>query len=186
MADGNIHLGEALEQFFNSPSALAGMRMELKRFVTLCGKECPMFTINVSEAKEYLMEVKKPAERKKRAEALESFFEFAKENGWVLNNLAAGLIEKKEPKARKPITQTPSNSKPEPIRITEEGRLKIESEIKELLRAKKRVIKEVAAAREEGDLSENAGYHDARERLGLIEGQIRQKEDILARANPLR
>ncbi len=186
MAEGNIHLGEALEQFFNSPSALAGMRMELKRFSTLCGKECPMFTITVSEAREYLMEVKKPAERKKRAEALESFFEFAKENGWVFNNLAVGLIKKKEPKARKPISRNPSFSKPEPIRLSDEGRVKIESEIEELLMAKKRVIKEVAAAREEGDLSENAGYHDARERLGLIEGQIREKEDILARANPVR
>jgi len=186
MADGSIHLGEALEQFFSSPSAIGGMRIELKRFMTLCGKECPMFTITVSEAKEYLMEVKKPVDRKKRAEALESFFEFAKENGWFFSNLAAGLIKKKEPKVRKPITQNQSISKTEPNRITEEGRLKIESEIEELHRAKKRVIKEVAAAREEGDLSENAGYHDARERLGLIEGQIRQKEDILARANPVR
>ena len=160
--------------------------MELKRFATLCGKECPMFTITVREAKEYLLEVKKPAERKKRAEALEAFFEFSKEKGWVLNNLAAGIIKKKEPKARQPISRKQSISKPEPVRLSEEGRLKIESEIEELLEVKRRVIKEVAAAREEGDLSENAGYHDARERLGLIEGQIREKEDILARANTVR
>jgi transcription elongation factor GreA len=40
----------------------------------------------------------------------------------------------------------------------------------------------IAAAREEGDLSENGGYHAAREEQGKNEARIRQLEDRLRRA----
>ena len=44
------------------------------------------------------------------------------------------------------------------------------------------VIKQIADAREHGDLSENAEYHAARERQSFIEGRIIELEDKLARA----
>lgn len=40
----------------------------------------------------------------------------------------------------------------------------------------------IAAAREEGDLSENGGYHAAREEQGQMEGRIRQLEQLLRTA----
>ena len=40
----------------------------------------------------------------------------------------------------------------------------------------------IAAARDEGDLKENGGYHAAREEQGKNEGTIRQLEDVLLRA----
>ena len=40
----------------------------------------------------------------------------------------------------------------------------------------------ISAAREEGDLRENGGYHAAREEQGKTEGRIRQLEDMLHRA----
>ena len=42
------------------------------------------------------------------------------------------------------------------------------------------VIKAIAAAREHGDLSENAEYHAARERQGFIEGRVMELEDKLS------
>ena len=45
-----------------------------------------------------------------------------------------------------------------------------------------RVSAKIAAAREEGDLSENGGYHAAREEQGHMEGRILQLEDLLRRA----
>ncbi|MBM4355307.1 MAG: transcription elongation factor GreA [Deltaproteobacteria bacterium] len=44
------------------------------------------------------------------------------------------------------------------------------------------VVKAIEEARAHGDLSENAEYHSAREKQGMIEAQIRDLEDRLGRA----
>ncbi len=44
------------------------------------------------------------------------------------------------------------------------------------------VSAKIAAAREEGDLSENGGYHAAREEQGQMESRITQLESMLRRA----
>ena len=45
------------------------------------------------------------------------------------------------------------------------------------------IIKQIAAARELGDLKENAEYHAAKEEQSHNEGRIAQINDIIARAN---
>lgn len=61
-----------------------------------------------------------------------------------------------------------------------------ESLRKELLRLKQedriRISKEIGKARELGDLAENAEYHAAKEKQGLIEARIRDLDDKLSRA----
>jgi transcription elongation factor GreA len=47
---------------------------------------------------------------------------------------------------------------------------------------RRRIVREIQAARELGDLSENAEYHAAKERQGHVEARIREIEDKLARA----
>lgn len=44
------------------------------------------------------------------------------------------------------------------------------------------IITEIATARAQGDLSENAEYHAAKEKQGMIEDRIRDLEDRIARA----
>jgi len=44
------------------------------------------------------------------------------------------------------------------------------------------VINRIAAARDEGDLKENGGYHAAKDEQGKMELRIRQLEDMLRRA----
>ena len=44
------------------------------------------------------------------------------------------------------------------------------------------VIDRIAAARDEGDLKENGGYHAAKDEQGKMELRIRQLEDMLRRA----
>ena len=66
----------------------------------------------------------------------------------------------------------------EKIPMTIEGFENLEEEMKRLkLEERPAVIKAIGAAREHGDLSENAEYHAARERQGFIEGRLAELED---------
>ena len=67
--------------------------------------------------------------------------------------------------------------------MTAEAHKRLEAELRKL-RTEERpaIVKAIAAAREHGDLSENAEYHAARERQGFVEGRIRELEDKLGRA----
>jgi transcription elongation factor GreA len=44
------------------------------------------------------------------------------------------------------------------------------------------IVERISAARDEGDLKENGGYHAAKDEQGKIEARIRQLEDMLRRA----
>ena len=71
----------------------------------------------------------------------------------------------------------------EKVPTTAEGLKSLEDELK-ILKSVERpaIIKAIAAAREHGDLSENAEYTSAREKQGFIEGRIAEVEDIISRA----
>ncbi len=67
--------------------------------------------------------------------------------------------------------------------MTAEGYARLETELKRLKTVERPdVIKSLSAAREHGDLAENAEYHAARERQSFIEGRVRELEDKLSRA----
>ena len=69
------------------------------------------------------------------------------------------------------------------VYLTEEGLEKLKNSLHEL-KYKKRpeTTQKVAAAREHGDLKENAEYHAAREELSFIETKIQQIQDRVAHA----
>ncbi|WP_319542299.1 transcription elongation factor GreA [uncultured Pseudodesulfovibrio sp.] len=58
------------------------------------------------------------------------------------------------------------------IPISKEGHEKITQELAELRAQRPAIIQAIKEAREEGDLSENAGYDAARERQGMLEARI--------------
>jgi len=66
--------------------------------------------------------------------------------------------------------------------ITLAGKMKIEAELDHLIKIEReQVKKDIAEARELGDLKENAEYHAAKERQGVIEGRISQLQGVIAR-----
>ncbi|NLY03206.1 MAG: transcription elongation factor GreA [Rhodopirellula sp.] len=71
----------------------------------------------------------------------------------------------------------------ERIPMTRVGYDKLKAELDHLEHVEKpKLAQRVADARAEGDLSENAEYHGARESLGMLEAKINQKRDQLSRA----
>src|SRR4029079_7472702 len=71
----------------------------------------------------------------------------------------------------------------EKVPMTAEGLQHLADELKNLKSVERpAIIKAIAAAREHGDLSENAEYTSAREKQGFIEGRIMEVEDIISRA----
>ena len=69
------------------------------------------------------------------------------------------------------------------IWLTQDAHDKLSAELENLKGpVRQEVIERIAAARDEGDLKENGGYHAAREEQGRVEGRIRQLEDMLRRA----
>lgn len=69
------------------------------------------------------------------------------------------------------------------IPMTKEGYESLIQELRNLKRVDRpQIVKEIAAAREHGDLSENAEYDAAKEKQGLIEGRIKELENKLANA----
>jgi transcription elongation factor GreA len=67
--------------------------------------------------------------------------------------------------------------------MSKTGHLKLKEELSNLERVERHVVvKAIAIAREHGDLKENAEYHAAKERQGMIEARIKDLKDKLGRA----
>ena len=71
----------------------------------------------------------------------------------------------------------------EMIPFTQEGFETLTKELEKLkTESRPQIIEAIAEARSHGDLKENAEYHAAREKQGLIEARITDLEDKLSRA----
>jgi transcription elongation factor GreA len=67
--------------------------------------------------------------------------------------------------------------------VTEEGLQKLKEELDQLRNVERPLIsRQIADARDKGDLSENAEYAAAKEAQGMLEMKINKLEDIVARS----
>ena len=71
----------------------------------------------------------------------------------------------------------------ESIPISVEGFAHVKAELERLKAERPAIIQAIKEAREEGDLSENAGYDAARERQGMLEARITFIESQMAKFN---
>ena len=68
----------------------------------------------------------------------------------------------------------------QPVYLTAEGKRKMEEELDYLVNVRRREVAQmIAEAKAEGDLSENAGYDEAKTQQGFLEGKIRELEVTL-------
>lgn len=64
--------------------------------------------------------------------------------------------------------------------LTSAGEAELRSELQHLIEVRRpELAQKLKVAVAQGDLKENADYHDAKEQLGFIEGRVRQLEAIL-------
>jgi len=69
------------------------------------------------------------------------------------------------------------------ILFTETGLSELKNELNELKKIKRpALVERISKARDNGDLSENADYANAKEELDLIENRISEIEDVVSKA----
>ena len=69
------------------------------------------------------------------------------------------------------------------IWLTQEAYDKLQAELEDMKGPlRQEIVDRISAARDEGDLKENSGYHAAREELGKLEGKVRQMTAMLEKA----
>jgi transcription elongation factor GreA len=66
--------------------------------------------------------------------------------------------------------------------MTPAGAQKLKDELARLKEERPKISRDIGIAREHGDLRENAEYHAAKDRQGMIEARLKDIEDKLARA----
>ncbi len=69
-----------------------------------------------------------------------------------------------------------------PTYLTAAGKRKLEEELEYLLTVRRpEVVKQIAESKDGGDITENAGYDEAKYQQSIIEGRIQTLEGLLAR-----
>ncbi len=72
---------------------------------------------------------------------------------------------------------------PKTIYLTKEGLKKLKEEVEHMKNVERpEISRQIAEARDKGDLSENAEYDAAKEAQGLLEMKIAKKEEVLRNA----
>jgi len=72
------------------------------------------------------------------------------------------------------------NTHHDPVPMTAGGRAALEQELEELVTVRRpEIVRRISTTRDEGDLKENAGYHQAREDQSRVEGRILELESAL-------
>jgi transcription elongation factor GreA len=70
-----------------------------------------------------------------------------------------------------------------PVFLTQEGKAKLEAELEHLRSVRRKEIAErIRAAKEGGDVTDNADYDDAKEQQAFVEGRILTIENMLRNA----
>jgi transcription elongation factor GreA len=82
-----------------------------------------------------------------------------------------------------PRLKIPHGLAAEPVQLSQGALDRMTAELEELTHVKRQeVVARIKAAREHGDLKENAEYHAAREEQSFLEGRVQALEDRIRRA----
>lgn len=67
--------------------------------------------------------------------------------------------------------------------MTKDGLIKAQKELDELVARRSEIVEKIKYAKEQGDLKENAEYHEAKNDMAFNESRILELEDLIRNAN---
>ena len=174
-----IKLGEAASSFLASlPSEETGISQQvIHRFVRWFGRERPLAKLAANEIANYAQRISSSdADYIIKLDLVRAFLMHAWKEGLIKNNLAIHLrIKKGKPRS---VTGK-KRASPIAIALTQQGYDDIKDELGTLKRKRPQIIEEISMAAQDKDFKENAPLDAAKERLGHLEGKIRELEETL-------
>ena len=143
-------------------------------FVMWYGANKNMAGITISNLNKYT-EVAAKSGKNTNTEAVKKFLTYAFKNGMTKENMALYIKNKRVGKNSSQGAQNKGNKKS----ITQKGYDNLIAELERLRKMRSETVEQITLAAADKDLRENAPYAAAKERCGIIEGQIIEIEDML-------
>jgi len=177
-----LNLNEAASQFLITlPSEEVAIGQQaIYQFVRWFGRKRSVNSIAPDEVSKYAQQVPSSVvEYQKKLDLTKAFLTYVRKEGWIKKNLAVHIKIKKD---KSDLKAKAGARKAAEVSLTKAGYDSMKKELLELKKQKPRVIEEVRKAAEDKDFRENAPLDAARERLGHLEGRIRELEETLKSA----
>lgn len=189
MRNSSLSIKDASDQFLSGLSLekRSNIEHELNQFVQWCGKKQAMDRLIPEDAAKYCewLAASATTEVHKKIAPVRQFLNYATENGWTKNNLAAHIrIRKGSTKTSKVIEKSAEQTEQAAL-LTEEGLQEIKEQLASLKQEHVSVLEDVKRARADKDFKENSPLDAAREAQAQIESRILQLEATLRSATVL-
>ena len=186
ISESGPSLSEALTRFIaakkGGKKAQDG-HQELGRFVAWCGRERGVDDLSPSEVADYAQHIGKGGvDSALRLNPLKPFLAYLKDEGWIVNGLAAHL---RVPRTRKTTGNKSSGAgmgDEDATQLSQEGYDRLVSQVEVLKGERISIVEDIRRAMEDKDFRENAPLEAAKERQGIIESKIRELEAGLVSA----
>ena len=180
-------LSEALTRFIASKKGGKKAKdghQELGRFVAWCGRQRKVNDVSPAEVAEYAQHIGLGGvDAALRLNPLKPFLAYLKDEGWIVNGLAAHL---RVPRARKTTGGRSSSSgaygDDDATHLSQEGYDRLVAQVAVLKGERVSIVEDIRRAMEDKDFRENAPLEAAKERQGIIESKIRELEAGLVSA----
>ncbi|MFQ5860710.1 MAG: GreA/GreB family elongation factor [Dehalococcoidia bacterium] len=175
-------LAEILAQFLASlkEGDRQEAHQELNIFVRWCGRDRRVQELTAPEMEEYVAFAQAGgSNHSQRLEQVRGFLAFLKKQGFTQSNLASHLRVARGRKG--PILRGRGAPVPQ-THLTAEGHAQLQARLEMLREERVQVTEQIRRAAADKDFRENAPLEAARERLGFLEGRIRELEQALKSA----
>ncbi len=183
MSDGKgLRLGAAAEQFLTGLAVKEGVdgQQEVLRFVRWFGADEMFDRLAPTQIGNYTEHLSQAdADFAGKLSVIRAFLAWAKKMGLSQTNLATHL---KARQIRASAGRADRWRKHQPVTLTQQGYDDLQVELAELIEKRPKLVEDIRRAAADKDFKENAPLDAAREQRGLLEGRVKELEEILASA----